>query len=571
MKRCPECRRDYYDGTLLYCLDDGAPLLEGPASADDPATAILSEPGAVPTGSLPSEAPTRTLDPYSDPAGSVQIPSQASARNTVIAVGIGAVLVATLGIGAYLYYNRGSSKQIESIAVMPFVNESGNPDVEYLSDGMTETLISNLSQIPNLDVKARSSVFRYKGKDMGPQTIGKELNVQGVLNGRVVQRGNDVTLYIELVEPATEKVLWKTDYTRPLTDLVPMQRDIARDVSDRLRVKLSGSDAQRLARNYTENTEAYQLYLKGRYQWNKRTKESLKRAVEYFNQAIEKDPSFALAYAGLADCYVVFSSYGVESPADAFPKARMAAQKALEIDGTLGEAWATLAQVKWSYDWDFMGAERDFQRAIELDPNYPTAHQWYGEFLETMGRFDESLAEMRRAQELDPLSLIISKELGTALLFARRYDVAIMQLKKVLEMDENFASAHFDLGYCYLMKGMYDESIAEFQKARAITNDGSFQLSGLASALVKVGNRQEARKILQQLSERKQREYVDPQFLAAIYAALGEKENAFANLEEAYNERSDYIPILKVSPAYDDEFRSDPRFQDLLRRVGLPQ
>jgi TolB-like protein len=571
MKRCPECRRDYYDDSLHYCLDDGAALLEGPASAHDPATAILSSPEAVATGSLPSEAPTRTIDRSSDPAGSVQSPHAALERNRAIAVGIGMVLVVALAAGAYLYYNRGSSKQIESIAVMPFVNESGNPDVEYLSDGMTETLISNLSQIPNLDVKARSSVFRYKGKDTDPQTIGQELNVQAVLNGRVVQRGNDVTLYIELVEPATEKVLWKTDYTRPLTDLVPMQRDIARDVSDRLRVKLSGSDAQKLARNYTENTEAYQLYLKGRYQWNKRTKESLKRAVEYFDQAIDKDPGYALAYAGLADCYVVFSSYGVESAAEAYPKARAAAQKALEIDGTLGEAWATLAQAKWSYDWDFIGAESDFRKAIELNPNYPTAHQWYGEFLLIMGRVDESLAELRRAQELDPLSLIISKELGTALLFAGRYDEAIMQQRKVLEMDENFAAAHFDLGWCHLMKGMYDESIVEFQKARAIRKDSVFELSGLASAFAKAGNRQEARKILQQLTERKQREYVDPYFLALIYAALGEKEDAFANLEEAYKERSDNLPLLKVSPAYDDEFQSDPRFQDLLLRLGLPQ
>lgn len=486
-----------------------------------------------------------------------------------IAIAVAAILVIS-SVAGYFYFARERSGAIHSIAVMPFVNEGGNTDVEYLSDGMTETLIGSLSQLSNLHVKARSSVFRYKGKNTDAQTIGKELNVQAILLGRVVQHGEELTLNLELVDTQTENVIWSAQYKRRQTDHVSMQPEIARDVSAKLRQKFTDADEKRLEKRQTENTEAYQLYLQGRYQWNKRTKESLKLAVEYFQQAIEKDTTYALAYSSLADCYTVFSTYNLAPPTEAYTKARIAAQKALEIDPTLGEAYATLADVRESFDWDFAGSERDYQKALALAPNYATAHQWYGELLRKLGRADEALAEQRRAQELDPLSRVINSSLGITLYYARRYDEAIVQMRKVIETDANFATPYRVLGLCYTAKGMYAEAISEFQKAVAISNNGGDELAGLAYALAKSGNRSEALKILDQLNEQQKREYVDLSSLAKVYLALGEKEEAFAALEKAYQEKSSGLPYIKVNPVYDEEFRSNPRFQELLRKIGLP-
>jgi eukaryotic-like serine/threonine-protein kinase len=471
--------------------------------------------------------------------------------------------------GGYWFFARPASiaTQIESIAVLPFVNESGNTDVEYLSDGMTETLISGLSQIPKLNVKARSSVFRYKGKETDLPRIAQELKVQAILTGRVVRHGDQLLLSLELVDAKTENVIWSEQYARKQADLVSLQSEVARDVSNKLRTKLSGADERKVTKSYTADTEAYQLYLQGRYHWNKRTEAEIRKGIEYFNQAIARDPGYALAYAGLAESYVVLPEYSNTPPSESFPKAKAAAQKALEIDNTLGEALLTLAVDK--QDYDLTGAERDFQKAIALDPNNPTAHQWYGEFLGQMGRSDEAVAEMRRALELDPLSLIINKQMGTSLLFARRYDEAIAQEKKVLEIDANFAPAFRDLGWCYTKKKMYDEAIAEFQKGIALTHGRSSERTGLAYALAKAGRRVEAQKILEQLKEQQKSEFVDAGDFAVIHGALGEKEAAFADLEKAYKEHSQLMSYLKVDPALDD-LRDDPRFQDLQRRLASP-
>lgn len=375
---------------------------------------------------------------------------------------------------------------------------------------------------------------------------------------------------LELVDTQTENVIWSAQYRRKQTDHVSLQPEIARDVSEKLRQKFTDADEKRLEKRQTENTQAYQLYLQGRYQWNKRTRESLKHAVEYFEQAIEKDPNYAMAYSSLADCYTVFSTYDVAPPNEAYTKARLAAQKALEIDPTLGEAYATLADVKESFDWDFAGSERDYRRAIALAPNYATAHQWYGELLRKLGRADEAVAEQRRAQELDPLSRVINSSLGQTLYLARRYDEAIAQLRKVIEMDADFAAPYRILGWCYTVKGMYAEAIAEHRKAVALSNGGDSELAGLAYALAKSGKESEARKILDRLNEKQKRGYFDHSSLALIHFALGEKEEALINLEKAYLEKSTGLPYIKVSPAYDDEFRSNPRFQELLRKIGLP-
>src|SRR5687768_11089223 len=354
MKRCPECRRDYYDDSLLYCLDDGTALLEGPASMDEAATAVL--PDAHTTG----EARTRTFDSGETPQ--TKAPSK---RNSIIAGILGILVISALGIGGYFYYGR-SDSEISSIAVLPFVNESGNPEVEYLSDGMTETLINNLSRIPRLSVKARSSVFRYKGKDVEPQKVAADLNVQAVVNGRVMQRGDNLTLNLEMVDARTGYQIWGEQYTRKTGDLVTLQSDIARDVSNKLRQKLSGADTERISKRGTENTEAYQQYLKGRFHWNKRTIEDINKSIEHFQKAIEIDPSYARAYAGLADSYAVIPSYTNNRSKEAFPKARTAALKALEIDNSLAEAHATLASVLNEFDWKFEEAEKEFKRAIEL-------------------------------------------------------------------------------------------------------------------------------------------------------------------------------------------------------------
>ena len=469
MKRCPECRRDYYDDTLLYCLDDGNVLLDGPGGGA--ITAFL------PQGEVPSEAATKQLDPADDPVPSkretaADASSKFSARRNKLPAIALAVVVVILGVvGIYKYYLSGNSRSIESIAVMPFTNESGNADVEYLSDGMTESLTNSLSQLANLKVKARSSAFRYKGKETDPQTIGRELNVQALLNGRVVQHGDDLTLYLSLVDAKTENQLWGKQYNRKLINLVVLQTEIARDVSENLRTKLSGTDERRLAKNYTADTEAYQLYLKGRYHWNKRTEEGLKKAIEYFNQAIEKDPNYALAFSGLADCYNLFPGYGGLSPEQAFPQARVAASKALAIDDTLAEAHTSLAFVRSNFDWDWGGAETEYKRALDLNRNYPAAHQWYANFLRTFGRFDEALSEYKIALELDPFIKNIDWNIGFTFYSARRYDEAIGHFQSMLRDDSKEPSAYYGLGLAYEQKGRPEEAVTALQTAIKLSPD----------------------------------------------------------------------------------------------------
>ena len=531
-----------------------------------PGTRVTSEKPAVTDASQRFDTSEAAAVPTS-PTGAYLVSGiNRHRRAAIVALAALALAIAAL---AYRFYFAPSVTTIDSIAVLPFINEGGGAELEYLSDGMTEALISSLSHLHNISVKARSSVFRYKGKVIDPKKIGQELSVQAVLIGRVIQRAEQLTLTLELVDAKTENVIWSEQHQRHPTDLASLQSEIARVVLDKLRQTLTDDDEKLLENRHTDNTEAYQLYLQGRYQWNKRTKESLKRAVEYFQQAIDKDPTYALAYSGLAECYDVFNTYELAPPNEAYTKARMAAQKALEIDPTLGEAYAALADTRESFDWDFEGAERDYQKAITLAPNHALAHQWYGELLRKLGRHDEAIAEQLRAQKLDPFSRAINSSLGVTLFFARRYDESIAQFRKVNEMDADFAPPYLYLGRCYAIKGMYPEAIAEQQKAVAISNGGSNELAGLAYTFAKSGKRSEARKILEQLRERQKREYVDRGTIALIYHALGEKEEALANLEKAYQDKSTSVPYIKVNPLYDDEFRSDPRFQELLRRVGL--
>ncbi len=370
-----------------------------------------------------------TADSANTTSSAEYVVSEIKQHKRGFSIGLIALLLASIGFGYWFFFSRAlTAPQIESIAVMPFVNESGNTDNEYLSDGMTETLINSLSQLPNLSVKARSSVFRYKGKDIEPQTVGNELSVQAILNGRVIQRGDNLILSLELVDTKTGNQIWGEQYNRKQADLVSLQNEITRDVSNKLRMKLSGTDEQKVAKKYTENTEAYQLYLKGRYHWNKRTGADIRKSVEYFQQAIDKDPTYALAYAALAEAYILIPNYTKDSPDEAIPKARAAAMKALEIDETLAEAHTALADVMYEYDWKFAEAEKEFKRAIELNPNYATTRHWYAEYLLTVGRKEEAIAEIKRAQELDPLSLIINAVVGVVYIENRQYEQAIEQL-----------------------------------------------------------------------------------------------------------------------------------------------
>ena len=484
-------------------------------------------------------------------------------------IGLLAIVVGAVGLGLYLH-RRNTEVAIESIAVLPLDNQNHDPETEYLSDGLTDSIINSLTQLPNLKVIARSSVFHYKGKQTDPIAVANELGVRAVLTGRVMQRGDSLTIGVELIDARDNKQLWGEQYQRKLSDLLSVQHEIAKEITSNLRLKLSGAEQERVTKHYTEKPEAYQLYLKGRFYWNKRTGESIKKAIEYFNQAIDKDPSYALAYVGLSDCYVVPAN--PQSPIEKMPKARAAATRALELDESLAEAHSALARVLVVYDWDWVGSEREFKRALELNPHFAGAHQWYGGYLEMLGRREESLAERRRALELDPLSLSINFELGIAYYYARDYDRAIQQFQKTLELDPNFPLVHWALPAAYEQKGMYDEAIAGFKKGIALRGgtEWSFSMSGLGHAYGVAGKKAEARAVLDELEQRSRQEYVPADSIALVYAGLGEKDQAFAWLEKAYNEHAFKMAWLKVEPGW-DSLRSDPRFADLLRRVGLPQ
>jgi len=481
-----------------------------------------------------------------------------------------AALAALTVIAGYAMHLRGRGAAMDSLAVLPFVNTNADPNTEYLSDGITETLIERLSQIPNLKVMARSTVSRYKGANIDPQQVGRDLNVSAVLTGSVSQRGDTLTISTELMKVADGSELWGEHYNRTLSDLLLVQEDITQTIPGKLRLYMTGEAKARIAKHSTESSVAYQLYLEGRYHWNKRSEDGFHRAIEYFSQAIEKDPTYALAYAGLADSYVLLGEYRLAPGTEVFPKARDAATQALAQNDTLAEAHTSLADVKVDYDWDWPGAEQEFRRAIELNPDYPTAHQWYAEFLSEMGRHQQALAESALAQKLDPHSLIISAGIGKILFEAGQNDLAIEPLRKTLESEPNFAHAHSYLGKVYLRKRMFPEAVVEFEKAATLSGRIADYLGGLGHAYARAGRVPEARKVLDEIKDRSKQRYVSWRDMAVIYAGLGEKDQAFACLQKAYELRDSGIVFMKVDPLF-DPLRSDPRFRDLLRRIGLPE
>jgi serine/threonine protein kinase/Tfp pilus assembly protein PilF len=472
--------------------------------------------------------------------------------------------------GTTVFRSQQPSKTIDSVAVLPFVNASADPDSEYLSDGITESLINSLSRLPNLKVMSRDSAFRFKGKNADAQKAGRALKVRAVFKGRVIQRGGTLNISAELIDALDNSHIWGEQYSRKSDDIFALQVEIAKEMTTALRVRLTGEDEKRMAKSYTANPEAYQLYLQGRYWWNKRTEEGLNKGIEYFQQAIAKDPAYALAYSGLADCYAILANIGYIPPKEAYPKAQAAAVQALEIDDTLAEAHTSLALVKTFYNWDWSGGEEEVKRAIALNPSNATAHEAYGIFLPLTGRLEEGMREVRRGLELDPFSLAINRDMGRGFYYARQYDQAIEQLLKTLELDPNFITARSALGMAYVQKTMYKESIAEFEKLLVTFPGYTFALMGLGYTYAVAGRRAEAENVLTQLTELSKRKYVPAGYTARIYVALGEKDKAFEWLERSYEERSigGYFGNLKADPIF-DPLRSDPRFTDLLRRMNL--
>lgn len=564
MKRCPECRRDYYDETLLYCLDDGSALLEGPSSFDEPATAIFSD---VSSKGL-SESETGVIGRATLETGDQNAASSAASRpRLIIAASLGVLLVTALGFGIYWFLDRGSDKQIDSIAVLPFVNEGGNPELEYLSDGISESLINSLSQLPNVKVIARSSAFRYKGKDADPAQIARELNVRAVINGRVMQRGDTLDINVELIDAQNSTQLWGRRITRKSTDILAVQDEIARQVTDSLRVRLTGGQAEQLTKRYTDSEEAYKLYLQGRFHWNKRG-DSLKKAVEYFKQAIDRDPNYALAYAGLAESYALFGEYGIESPKESAPKAKAAALKALEIAPDLAEAYTALAYVKTNFEWDFEAAEKDYLKVIELNPKYTPARQWYGEYLTQMGRFDEAAAQLRQARDFDPLSQVINEQMTILLIMQGQYERAIENSRKSLELDPNYPPSYEYIGWAYELQRMYPEAVEMYQKAASLYGESAENIEALDQAFKKAGWTGYSQKVLELSLEKNKQGKAKAGFIASFYVRLGDADEALKWLERAYENREDSMAWLKVG-ADTNSLRADPRFQNLLRRVGF--
>src|SRR6266516_2906606 len=483
-----------------------------------------------------------------------------------------ATLIISIAIFRYFHFID-RHKAISSLAVLPFVNVTDDPNTEYLSDGITESLINNLSRVSHMRIMSRSSVFRDKGKEPDVQMIGRELGVEAVLTGRVTQHNDELSISIELVDARDNSHIWGEQYNRKLSDILAVQQAISREVSEKLRVQLTGEEQKRFSQPATENSEAYQLYLKGRYCLNKRTDEGLRKSIGYFDQTIEKDPSYALAYSGLADSNIYLLRLGVFHglyPKEVYLRAKSAAMKALELDDSLAEAHTSLALVKMEYEWDWPGSEKQFERALELNPNEAEVHHQYSHYLIAMGRIHESLVESLRALELDPLSLPLNAHLGWHYLYARQYDQAIEQCRKTIELDPNFPQGHDFLGAAYEQKAMYAEAISEFQKAITLSGNSLHIKAELGHLYAVAGKDEEAMKIMDELKGLSKETYVSPYDVAMIYVGLAQRDQGFDWFQRAYEERSDWLRYLKVDPRL-DPVRSDPRFADLVRRVGLPQ
>lgn len=488
----------------------------------------------------------------------------------LVLVGSGlALILAVIAISSWFW-----KPQSESLAILPFTYASSDPELmanadrEYISDGMTESIINNLSQLTNLKVIARSSVFRYKGKDLDVQTIGRELNVGSVLIGQIKQEGDELRIAVELMDVQGNRSLWGDTYQRKTGDILAVQKEIARNISEKLRLKLTGADQTQLTKTYTDNGEAYQAYLKGRYHWNKRTDDGFKKAIGFFQEAIQKDPHYALAYTGLADCYTLRSDYGFLESQEGYALAKGAVTLALKYDDSLAEAHTSLASIKAVTDWDWQGAENEYRRAIELNPNYPTAHHWYGAQLILQGRMDQALHELRTAQQLDPLSLGINKDLAVALIYARDYDRALQQCRKTLEIEPTFLVMSTYIAHIYQLQQKYAEAATELERAHTAAPEDGEIAYGLGQAYALTGKKNEALKISNELN-RPANAFL-PKEAAYLYSLLGEKEQAIAILQKAAENHIMAVAEVKMDPRL-TELRKDARVGEILKKIGLSQ
>jgi serine/threonine protein kinase/TolB-like protein len=499
--------------------------------------------------------------------------SPASSRKYWIAGGVVVLLIAAV-VGVWYWRGKTSTAQIESIAVIPFANVGGNADTDFLSDGLTESLIAGLAHVPDLKVKSRNSVFRYKGKEVDVEKVGKELTVDALLTGRVVQRGDTIQVSADLTNVQDNTEIWGGQYERKASDIISLQQQIAGDIAGKLRTKMSGAEKQQVARQGTQNPEAYQLYVKGRYYWNKRTFADINTAISYFNQAIDKDPGYALAYSGVADAYVVISAYGSGDPAEYFSKAVAAAQKALELDPTLARPHADLGLAKMQHSWDFTGGEIEFRKAFELDPSDATAHQWFSQNISYLGRSREAIEESGRARELDPLSPIIRSAQADAYTFDHQYDTAIDLYKKLSADNPTFSVAHLGMGLAYWGQRKYPQTIEEFHTYARLSGDKNYveYADAMDAGFRSGGWPGAARKAIEALAaqHKARNNFMAPYLIAELYADTGDKDHAMEWLNTAYQERCPWLLLTRVDFAF-DPVRSDPRYADLIRKIGFPQ
>lgn len=458
-----------------------------------------------------------------------------------------------------------TSKSIDSIAVLPLANAANDPNTEYLSDGITEGIINRLSQLPKLKVMARSTVFRYKGREVDAQSVGRELRVRAVLTGFVKHIGDRLQINVELVDSVDGAQLWGETYNRPLADLMTLQEEMSGEIVEKLRLKLTGAEKKKLRKRSTENSAAYQLYLKGRYHWNKRTEDSLKRGIQFFREAIESDPSFASAYSGLADSFITLATNIPLPPQEAMPKAKAAAMKAIEIDEGLAEAWASLGAIRWWFDWDWSGAEEAYKRAIELNPNYATAHDGYAMLLSARGRFGDAIDQVNKAADLDPLSMIIAVHAGWPFYFARDFEGAARRFRKALELDERFIPAYGWLGMALGQQHRYDEAIDAFARALEVDHV-PILVAMLAHTHAIAGDRAQATQLLDSLKAESRRRYISPYDIAVVHAGLGEKDDALKQLQAALDEHSAWMVFLNVDPRL-DALRGEARFQEIAAKL----
>jgi TolB-like protein len=579
MKQCPKCQRTYTDETLNFCLDDGEWLRDAtgyePATAIQPPADITVEPR-----SAAKQATDETVimtdrplsgDIHRSTSSAEYIITGMRGNKRAVAVLLGVLVVAVAGFGYWWIKLRAASAAapISSIAVLPFQNRSTDADSDYLSDGLAESLIFRLSQLPGLKVSPTTSVMRYKGKEVDPEKVASELGVDAVMNGRLVKRGDNLGITVELVDARDNKVMWGEQYDRKLDDLLATQREIASTIAEKLQLKLSGSE-KNVATQFTDNNEAYQLYLKARFQFARRTKDALDQSIQLYQQAIDLDPKFALAYSSMAESYEVMPSYPYAAPADCVPKAKAAVAKALELDPELADAHTQAGMIAATYDWDWPVAEKEFKRALEIDPNVASTHYRYAwVYLSPLGRHAEAIAEMKKAMELEPLSIPQGGNFAAVLLYARRYDEALEQARATDALDPDNPIAKNWMCHTLNMKGLYADSLAISGPTVATDYAGFKMLGSAAYSYARSGRGREAEAIISRWEHPASAPYVMHYFIAITYAALGKKDEAFAELDKAYEDHDWFLERIKVDPMM-DPLRGDPRFDEMVKRLKFP-